>query len=95
MNVYDYRTIPPEESSYHARAQKNSASYGNRSSGEKALEESNTAQAQKPADGQAAPGAENRRKAPDSPPDRPTASSGRTQNIIPDQIPRRDGPGGN
>lgn len=65
MNVYDYRTIPPEESTYHARTG-NTAEYGDDDIPEA-----------------------------DLPKDENNSSASEIKDVIPDEVPRRDGPGGN
>lgn len=73
MNVYDYRTIPPEESAYHARN-----SHGSEYSDDDIPDEdlAGTTDASDP-------------KSSDF------GSEPSVKDIIPDEVPRRDGPGGN
>lgn len=76
MNIYDYRTIPPEESEYHARTShaSNTSEYGDGDIPEEDKEQ--------PAD----------KSEPDS---SDFGADLNPKDIIPDEVPRRDGPGGN
>lgn len=90
MNIYDYRTIPPEESAYHARTSHASDSSGASDSseyGDGDLPEEDTADSA----GSSEPDSTD----PSEPDSADFGADLNPKDIIPDEVPRRDGPGGN